>query len=60
MTKQKICIGSKEYEVELVERGYKKPMKEILREINEYQENITYQKRMDNIETILNFLRRHQ
>jgi len=57
MTKQKIYIGRKEYEIELVERGYKRPVNEILQEIDEYRENIIYQKKIDNIETIL---RRHQ
>lgn len=53
MTKHKIYIGSKEYDVELVERGYRRPRNEILQEIDEYRENIVYQKRIDNIETIL-------
>lgn len=53
MTKQKIYIGSKEYEVELVERGYKRPRNEILQEIDEYRKNIIYQKRIDNIEMLL-------
>lgn len=53
MIKQKIYIGSKEYEVELVERGYKRPRNEILQEIDEYRKNIIYQKRIDNIEMLL-------
>ena len=53
MTKHKIYIGGKEYEVELVERGYKRPINKILQEIDEYRENIIYQKRIDNTETIL-------